>query len=79
MDNCNFQIKIPIKKINLELYNDGDEDNFRKVSFHLKLCLGAYQNGQVQPLQAIRKALCERFSSMDRLLNLEKFQSSKGK
>ncbi|TMW39660.1 hypothetical protein DOY81_015260, partial [Sarcophaga bullata] len=83
VENCNLEIKIPsleapppptatTSDFTPEVLMD------KSVAYYLIMNIIPFKKGQLEPMECIEKALNRRFSAMDRLLDLNKFQDTEG-
>ena len=83
VENCNLEIKIP----SLEGPPPPTADTLdlspqlhmeKSVTYYLVMNISPFKKGQIDPMACIEKALNRRFSAMDRMLDLNKFQDTEG-
>ncbi|XP_073839253.1 nuclear RNA export factor 2 isoform X2 [Musca autumnalis] len=83
VENCNLEIKIPrfeapppptqsTVDFSPQLVMD------TTLVYYVRMNIRPFQKGQIDPMEAIEKALDRRFSAMDRMLNLSDFQNTEG-
>ena len=83
VENCNLEIKIPSlaappPPIATTLDFSPQLDMDKSVTYYLMMNISPFKKGQLEPMECIEKALNRRFSAMDRMLDLNKFQDTQG-
>ncbi|XP_075161349.1 nuclear RNA export factor 2 [Haematobia irritans] len=83
VENCNLEIKIP-RLVAPPPPTESTTDFTPQVVmdstlvYHICMNISPFKKGQIEPMECIEKALNRRFSAMERMLNLNNFQTTEG-
>ncbi|XP_053952894.1 nuclear RNA export factor 2 [Anastrepha ludens] len=79
VDICKMEIKVPRLFNGFDNHSSLSHVNIDKVlKYYMIMNIRPYKRGQIDPMDCIDKALSRRYNGINRLLNLDNFQSIEG-